>query len=214
VPVDISGEHLYNSAENLSHLYPKLRIFPIYADFTKAFSLPLIDLGVSYKLAYFPGSTIGNFYPQQAIDFMRSIASLVGSGGGLLIGIDLQKDSDVLNLAYNDLRGITAAFNLNILTHLNHKLQADFVESRFEHLAFYNQHEGRIEMHLISLVDQLVTINGVKIYFYQGERILTEVSHKYTIEGFASLAAQAGFRTKKVWVDSNHYFSVQYLTTN
>jgi dimethylhistidine N-methyltransferase len=211
VPVDISREHLYNTAEDLNRSYPDLVIFPLWADFTRAFSLPLeIDEGIR-KLAYFPGSTIGNFYPQQAIGFMQDVAALVGPGGGFLVGIDLQKDPTVLNLAYNDPQGITAAFNRNMLTHINQVLQADFKESQFEHLAFYNQKAGRIEMHLVSKEDQLVTANGSIINFRQGERILTEVSYKYTLEGFASVAAEAGFEVRKMWLDTRNYFSVQYL---
>ncbi len=211
VPVDISRDHLFNTAENLNRSYPKLVIFPLWADFTKVFSLPLMSNGFSQKLAYFPGSTIGNFYPQQAIDFIHNVATLVGPGGGFLIGIDLQKDPDILNLAYNDRNGITAAFNLNILTHINRKYYADFVESQFEHFAFYNQQAGRIEMYLVSKQDQVMTINGSGFYFQQSERILTEVSYKYTIEGFAEMAAQAGFDIRKVWLDPNRYFSIQYL---
>ena len=211
VPVDISRDHLFNTAENLNRSYPKLVIFPLWADFTKVFSLPLMNNGFSKKLAYFPGSTIGNFYPQQAIDFMHNVATLVGPGGGFLIGIDLQKDPDILNLAYNDRKGITAAFNLNMLTHINRKYYADFVESQFEHFAFYNQQARRIEMHLGSKRDQVVTINGSGFYLQRGERVLTEVSYKYTVEGFAEMAAQAGFDICKVWLDPNRYFSIQYL---
>jgi dimethylhistidine N-methyltransferase len=211
VPVDISREHLFNTAENLNRNYPKLVIFPLWADFTKEFSLPLESNGFSQKLVYFPGSTIGNFYPTEAVDFMRNVASLVGSGGGFLVGIDLQKDSEVISLAYNDHKGITAAFNLNMLTHINRNFHADFVESQFEHLAFYNQQAGRIEMHLVSKIDQMVTINGIGFDFYKDERILTEVSYKYTIEGFTEMSDQAGFDVTKVWLDSNKYFSVLYL---
>ncbi len=211
VPVDISREHLYHTAENLSHHYPNLVIVPQWADFTQPFFLPLINNEFSHKLAYFPGSTIGNFYPLQAIDFMQNVAGLVGSGGGFLIGIDLQKDPDILNLAYNDQKGITAAFNLNILTHINRRFQADFIECQFEHLASYNQKAGRIEMHLISKNEQVVNINGSTIGFHKGESILTEVSYKYTIEGFSNMAYQAGFSIRNAWVDSHNYFSVLYL---
>ena len=211
VPVDISREHLFNSAENLNRIYPKLVIFPLSADFTKKFSLPLVSNGFSHKLAYFPGSTIGNFYPTQAVDFMNNVASLVGPGGGFLIGIDLQKDSAVLNQAYNDRKGITAAFNLNMLAHINQNFHADFIESQFEHLAFYNQQAGRIEMHLVSKQDQMVTINGIGFNLYKDERILTEVSYKYTLEGFTELANQAGFDLGKVWLDSKKYFGVLFL---
>jgi dimethylhistidine N-methyltransferase len=211
MPVDISREHLFNTAENLNRNYPNLLIFPLWADFTKTFSLPIDSNGFSYKLAYFPGSTIGNFQTQQAIEFMGNVASLVGPGGGFLVGIDLKKDPDILNLAYNDPKGITAAFNLNMLAHLNQKFHTDFIENQFEHLAFYNQKAGRIEMHLVSKQDQTVTISGLELNLSKEERILTEVSYKYTVEDFAAMADQAGFDIKKVWFDSKKYFSVQYL---
>jgi dimethylhistidine N-methyltransferase len=199
------------TAENLNRNYPLLLIFPLWADFTKEFSLPLVSKRFSHILAYFPGSTIGNFHPSQAVDFMRNVASLVGPGGGFLVGVDLQKDTDVLNQAYNDSKGVTAAFNLNMLAHLNQKFHADFDESQFEHFAFYNQQAGRIEMHLVSQHDQSVTINGYGFNLFKGESILTEVSYKHTVEGFATMANQAGFEVSKVWLDSNNYFSVQYL---
>ena len=142
---------------------------------------------------------------------MRNVASLVGPGGVFLVGIDLKKDPDILNLAYNDPKGITAAFNLNMLAHLNQKFQSDFVENQFEHLAFYNPQAGRIEMHLVSRQDQIVTINGFGFNLHKGERILTEVSYKHTVEGFAELANQAGFDIQKSWLDSKKYFCVQYL---
>ena len=211
VPVDISREHLFNSAENLNRNYPNLVIFPLWSDFTKEFSLPLVSNGFSQKLAYFPGSTIGNFYPAQAVDFMRNVASLVGTGGGFLVGIDLQKDTKVLNQAYNDRKGITAAFNLNMLAHINRNFHADFNVNLFEHHAFYNQQAGRIEMHLVSKQDQMVTINGIGFNLYKDERILTEVSYKYTIEGFTKMAEQAGFDVSTVWLDSKKYFGVLYL---
>jgi dimethylhistidine N-methyltransferase len=211
MPVDISREHLFNTAENLYRNYPNLVIFPLWADFTKEFSIPIDTNGFSNKLAYFPGSTIGNFHPQQAVAFMRNVASLVGPGGGFLVGIDLKKDPDILTLAYNDPKGITAAFNLNMLTHLNQKFHADFIENQFEHLAFYNPQAGRIEMHLVSRQDQTVIINGFVFNLHKGERILTEVSYKHTVEGFAELANQAGFEIQKSWLDSKKYFCVQYL---
>lgn len=211
VPVDISKEHLFNTVEDLNRSYPNLEIYPLWADFTQPFFLPLLSNGFSQKLAYFPGSTIGNFYPHQAVDFMRNVSALVGPGGGLLIGIDLQKDPDILHLAYNDRSGITAAFNLNMLSHINRKFQGDFDERQFEHRAFYNQQAGRIEMHLISKQDQVVTVSGSAFKFLRGESILTEVSYKYTLEGFAQIASQAGFYTHTVWLDPKKYFSVQYL---
>jgi len=145
---------------------------------------------------------------------MRNVAELVGPGGGLLIGTDLQKDHDILKLAYNDRKGVTAAFNLNILTHINRECGTNFVADQFEHLAFYNATAGRIEMHLVSRVDQVVEIDGTPIQFQVGERILTEVSYKYTLDGFAEMAAQAGFSVQQTWVDPKNYFSVQYLIVN
>jgi dimethylhistidine N-methyltransferase len=211
VPVDISRENLFQTAENLNRNYPELIIFPLWADFTKSFTLPLESNGFHHKLAYFPGSTLGNFYPDQAIEFMCNVANQVGPGGGFLIGIDLQKDPNILDRAYNDQKGITAAFNLNILTHINQKFKANFVESQFEHQAYYNQQAGRIEMHLISKQDQSVTIHGLGFDFYQGETILTEVSHKYTLGGFALMAEKARYDIRAVWLDPKKYFSVQYL---
>jgi len=212
VPVEISRDHLFRTTEILKHRYPNVVISPVWADFTKPFSLPLVGNEFSRRLAYFPGSTIGNFHPQQAIDFMCKVANILGPGGGFLIGFDLQKDTEILNLAYNDPQGITAAFNLNMLTHINKKFHANFQEHQFEHLAYYNQQASRIEMHLISKKNQLVSINGSKIRFLQGESILTEVSYKYTLESFARMALQAGFKVQKSWVDSKNFFSVQYLT--
>jgi len=211
VPVDISRDYLLMAAESLRFCYPNLEISPLWADFTKPFSLPEIRKWYAKKLAYFPGSTIGNFYPQQAIDFMREVATTVGPGGGLLVGVDLHKDPERINVAYNDSKGVTAAFNLNMLSHINQRFQANFDINQFEHSAFYNQRAGRIEMHLISKRKQQITINGSLINFEQGESILTEVSYKYTLENFARIAHQAGFNIQKVWVDSRQYFSVQYL---
>ncbi len=211
VPVDISREHLYNTAGRLNRDYPDLHILPVCADFTQEVTLPPLEDSFSPKLAYFPGSTLGNFYPIQAIGFMRNVARSVGSRGGFLVGVDLQKDAAILNPAYNDRKGVTAAFNLNILTHLNRECHTNFVESQFEHLAFYNQQAGRIEMHLVSKSNQRVDVNGSTIAFRKGETILTEVSYKFTLPGFARMAAESGFYVRKVWVDPKNLFSIQYL---
>ena len=211
VPVDISQEYLYATADRLSIDYPYLPIFPVWADFNDEITLPPQVSGFSPKLVYFPGSTLGNFYTDQAVGFLKNVARLVGPGGGFLIGIDLQKDADILNRAYNDQAGITAVFNLNMLTHLNSECHSNFDVSQFEHFAYYNQDAGRIEMHLISKIDQRVNVNGTAIDFFQGESILTEVSYKFTLDGFARLTAQAGFCTQQVWLDPSRYFSVQYL---
>ena len=211
VPVDISREQLFMAAQELKSDYVELEIIPVWADYNNIFKLPLISKKVFHKLAYFPGSTIGNFYPRQAIDFMRNIADLVGPGGGLLIGTDLQKDPKVLNRAYNDRVGVTAAFNLNMLNHINAEFGADFNVDHFKHFAFYNEVLGRIEMHLISQANQTAHIASQVFDFKQGESILTEVSYKYTLEGFAEMADGAGFVVIEAWVDPKNYFSVQNL---
>lgn len=211
VPVDISRDFLNMSVDALKRNYPNLLIIPVCADYTQPINMPPVSSGMKHNLAYFPGSTIGNFAPNLAVDFIRNIANLVGPGGGFLIGADLQKDTNVLNAAYNDTAGITAAFNLNILTHINRELGANFKEGYFKHFAFYNEDADRIEMHLISNQDQTVQVCGEMFHFEKGERILTEVSYKYTLEDFAELVSQAGFDVKKVWTDSKNYFSIQYL---
>ena len=177
VPVDISREQLFVAAQGLKRDYAELEIIPVWADYNNLFELPLIGKKVLHKLAYFPGSTIGNFHLKQAIDFLGNIADLVGPGGGLLIGTDLQKDAEVLSLAYNDRKGVTAAFNLNMLNHVNTEFGADFNTAQFKHFAFYNEVMGRIELHLISQVNQSVHIAGEVFVFTGGESILTEVSY-------------------------------------
>lgn len=211
VTIDISGEHLIKTAEQLKIEYPDLLITPVCADYTKPFDLPEIERDVCQKVAYFPGSTIGNFYPDEAVEFVDRIGKMVGPGGGFLIGVDLQKETAVLNLAYNDPEKVTAAFNLNSLVHLNREYDGDFILNCFKHHAFYNQDKGRIEMHLVSLEDQAVNVCGEKFEFFEGETIRTEVSYKYTVESFSELAERSGFEVRKVWVDSNKMFSVQYL---
>ena len=211
VPIDISRENLLRTAKKLKAIYPGLMIFPLWEDFTGPINLPPIDGPISRYLAYFPGSTIGNFYPEQAIAFLQSVAHLVGPGGVLIIGVDLKKEANVLDLAYNDRVGITAEFNLNALARINREFGADFRIDRFRHQAFYNEAEGRVEMHLVSSRDQTVHLNGTEILFRASESILTEVSYKYTLEEFNSLAANAGFSTVRVWTDRHSMFSVHYL---
>jgi dimethylhistidine N-methyltransferase len=211
LPVDISPELLHQSAAALRREYPDLAVVPITADFTKGIKLPRLARRRASKLAFFPGSTIGNFYPNDAISFIRKIGQTVGSGGGLLIGVDLVKDPQVLNEAYNDAKGVTAAFNLNMLRHINHAVGADFQLNHFRHHAFFNHEESRIEMHLVSTINQTVQMAGSQIAIAEGESILTEVSYKYTLEHFESLAEKAGFRIRETWLDPKKYFSVQYL---
>jgi len=165
-------------------------------------------------VVYFPGSTIGNFHPDAARRFLERAAHLSARShdGALLIGVDLQKDDRILRNAYNDSEGVTAAFNLNMLTHINRVFGANFDTDRFRHVAFYNDAEGRIEMHLESTTRQRVSIGGHVFSFGEGERIWTESSYKYTVEGFAELAASAGYRLESVWKDPADLFSVQYYT--
>jgi dimethylhistidine N-methyltransferase len=211
VPIDISGEHLRLSAGSLAAAYPGLDVLPVCADYTTRFHLPEPDEQPARRIVYFPGSTIGNFEPADALAFLRGIARVCGPGGGLLIGVDLKKDPAVLHAAYNDARRVTAAFNLNLLARLNRELGADFDLSAFAHYAFYNPRRGRIEMHLLSQRRQEVNLGGETIEFAEGESVFTESSYKYTPADFAALAREAGFTAQQVWTDRDHRFSVQYL---
>ncbi len=210
LPLDISRDFLLDAAQRLREDFPGLEVRPVVADFSAAFELPP---ATGRRVLFYPGSTIGNFEPAGALDFLVRAAQLVGKEGGLLIGVDLHKASEVLNAAYNDSEGVTAAFNRNILHHANHLLDADFDPEQFEHVAFYNAPAQRIEMHLESRADQQVNCDGTVLTFAAGERIHTEYSHKYTPEGFAALAAQAGFTARGCWVDDDSLFSVQYFET-
>jgi dimethylhistidine N-methyltransferase len=213
MPIDISKEFLKQSAEALAREYHALKIIAICADYTSAFKLPEIG-SHSKKVAFFPGSTIGNFDPLYAQKFLRKISRTLGKGDGLLIGVDLRKDRQVLYNAYNDAQGITAAFNLNMLTRINNELGANFKLSQFKHRAFYNEEFGRIEMHIESLKDQNVAIDGKTFSFKQNETIHTENSYKYTIHEFQTMAKESGFKAAEVWTDENEWFSVHYLTVN
>lgn len=210
VPVDISSDHLIKSNRLLKEKYPGLKIYPLSADYTRWFSLPDIKEEHYSIDAFYPGSTIGNFKPDEAKEFLSRIAKICGKGSGLLIGIDLQKDEDILNRAYNDSKGITAQFNLNILNHINNLLGTDFDLSEFRHKAFYNNAEGRIEMHLISLSNQIINLNEHRIFISEDETILTEYSYKYSIEGFTDLIKDI-YEVEKVWTDRDRLFSVLFL---
>ena len=211
VPMDISREHLFQTARGLAAAYPHLDILPLCADYTKAFDLPPASRPVRSRTVYFPGSTIGNFHREQAGQFLKHIAETCGRGGGLLIGVDLRKSSHILEPAYNDAQGVTAAFNLNVLHRMNRELGADFNLDQFSHYAFYNALVGRVEMHLQSLCPQTVHLGGAAIEFEEDELVLTECSYKYSLPEFAALAASAGLKVQKVWTDVNELFSVQYL---
>lgn len=212
VPIEIAKEPLLHSAASLALAYPDLEILPVCADYTSHFTLPAPRGEVARRVAYFPGSTIGNFDREPAARFLRQIAR-VCQGGGLLIGVDLKKDFNVLHRAYNDSQGVTAQFNKHLLVRMNQELDANFQLNQFGHYAFYNPGQSRIEMHLVSLKNQTVCIGDEKISFKLGESIWTESSYKYTLEEFAQLAASAGFTVEKVWTDPRTLFSVQYLRT-
>jgi len=211
VPIDISEEHLMNSANVLAQDYPSLKIFPVYADYTRPFSLPKFEFTHSKKAVYYPGSTIGNFKADYASQFLTRIANRIGKGNGLLIGIDLKKNKKTLEDAYNDKKGVTAEFNLNILRRLNNELGTDFNIEGWKHLAFYNSDEGRIEMHLQSLRDQDMQVNGYRIAFAKDETILTEYSHKYSVEDFKDIISDS-YNLEKVWTDKENKFGILYFT--
>ncbi|MDA0999214.1 MAG: L-histidine N(alpha)-methyltransferase [bacterium] len=210
-PVDISRAHLLNAAEQLRADCPELEILPIFADFTHPFLIPAARKPPRRRVVYFPGSTIGNFTPEAAGSFLESMREICGPGGGMLIGVDLKKDRKVLEAAYDDEKGVTREFNLNILRNINREFGADFQADAFEHLSFYNEEEGRIEMHLVSRKAQTVRLGKEKIRLEKDERIHTENSYKYTLDEFGALAAGSGYEVKQVWTDSGRLFSVQYL---
>ncbi len=210
VPVDVSGEHLRAAAETLVAEYPTLAVRPVVADFTTAFALP--PLAARRRVVYFPGSTIGNFEPAEADTLLRRVARLVGPGGRLILGVDLRKPVDVLEAAYNDAAGVTAAFNRNLLTRINRELGGDFDPTAFRHHAFYNAGRSRIEMHLESERRQRVRVGPAVFDFRPGESIHTENSHKYDVSELAARAAGCGLHLSETWTDERGYFAVLGLT--
>jgi dimethylhistidine N-methyltransferase len=212
VPIDVSGQHLLRSSQELARDYPQIEVLPLCADFNAPLTLPF-NHQTGRRVVYFPGSTIGNFGPDEAVALLKQTADLCGPGGALLLGADLRKDVTVLEAAYNDKQGITARFNRNILVRINRELGADFAVERFAHRAFYNTTAGRIEMHLVSQEDQRVHIGDKEIFIAVGEHIHTENSYKYTLAGIRDLAEAAGFSADRVWIDDRKYFSVHYLTS-
>ncbi|MFW5738911.1 MAG: L-histidine N(alpha)-methyltransferase [Myxococcota bacterium] len=214
IPLDISGEHLMRSADKLAQAYPSLDVLPVCADYTKHVELPPCPKPAHRTVVYFPGSTIGNFHPHEAQAFLGRIRNLVGRDGALLIGVDLQKDPVVLQRAYDDARGVTAAFNLNLLVRINGELDGSFVLDRFRHRARYDTAHHRVEMHIESSQDQIVRVGRHRFSFRGGETILTEHSYKYTLSGFAALAREAGFAVERVWMDRDSLFSVQLLSAH
>jgi dimethylhistidine N-methyltransferase len=210
VPVDISGAFLAAETARLRQEIPDLQVLPVEADFTRPFALPE-EMGDRPRVGFFPGSTIGNFEPHEANTLMHRVAALLGPGALFIVGVDLVKDLNVLAAAYNDKAGVTAAFNLNLLTRINRELGGDFDLGGFCHRAFYNKELGRIEMHLISLARQKVRACGKSFDFRRGETIHTENSYKYTVESFRTHARGAGWTSVATFVDAQNYFSIHAL---
>jgi dimethylhistidine N-methyltransferase len=210
VPVDISGDFLSTQAESLRKDFPSLAVHPVAADFTEPFELPKAVAGMP-KVGFFPGSTIGNFEPHEACQFLRSAHEILGKSALMIIGADLEKDERVLYDAYNDAAGVTARFNLNVLVRINRELGGNFDVSAFTHRAIYNRERHRIEMHLISRKPQVVRLLGTSFSFRHGESIHTENSYKYSIERFAALARGAGWKVQTSWTDAAGMFSVHAL---
>ena len=211
VPVDISKEHLASAAQQLAADYPDIEVLPVCTDFTKPFTLPAPNRSAARNVVYFPGSTIGNFNIDEALGLLKVMREEAGDRGGLLIGVDLVKPREILEPAYNDAAGVTADFNLNLLRRLNREHDADFELENFRHEAVYDEDHNRIEMRLIALDTQTVNIGDEAFAFEEGEHIVTEHSHKFGVDQFAELAAQAGFDVRSVWTDDDQLFSVQYL---
>jgi dimethylhistidine N-methyltransferase len=210
MPIDISGEHLASAVAALRADHPTLDVQPVIADYTRQLPLPARPRGAGRRIGFFPGSTIGNFTPAEALNFLRMAAQVL-RGGALLLGADLVKDPAVLHAAYNDSQGVTAAFNLNLLARANRELGTGFELDRFAHYAFYDPIHQRIEMHLVSRCDQVVAVCGRESEFGEGETLHTENSYKYTVEGLRALAQRAGFRPGPAWTDPQRLFSVHWL---
>lgn len=218
VPIDISAEQLAAWARAIAAEFPRLVVHPLFADYTAELVLPPPAAGVRRTLAFFPGSTIGNFEPPEARRFLRRLARLCRPNGTILIGVDLRKSRQRLEAAYDDASGVTAEFNLNLLRRINRECDADFDLAAFQHRAIYDDVRGRIEMHLISRRRQTVRIpdhSGTpqEIRFEAGEVLVTEHSYKYSVEEFRQLATDAGLVVKATWLDDEHLFSVHWLET-
>ncbi|MBA2431400.1 MAG: L-histidine N(alpha)-methyltransferase [Chthoniobacterales bacterium] len=212
VPVDISKQRLVQSAEELAIAMPHLEILPVCADYMQSMRLPTPARQPAHVAVYFPGSTIGNLEPATARGFLQRVCRLCAPSGGLLIGVDLQKPREILEAAYNDSAGVTAAFNLNLLVRANRELGADFALEQWQHRAIYNEIESRIEMHLISERAQTIHLGGHAFEFAAGEKIITEFSYKHTVAGFTALAESAGFQLSRTWTDPQQWFAVFHFT--
>jgi dimethylhistidine N-methyltransferase len=205
VPIDISESHLFASVAALTDVYPDLLVRPVHADYADPVELPDFE---GRRYVFYPGSTIGNFEPDRAVDFLRRVGTVIQSDGGLLIGVDLIKDASVLEAAYDDSAGVTAAFNLNLLLRMNSELGANFDLDGYQHRAVFNPAKGRVEMHLVSTRDQQVRVAGETFRFRRGEYIHTENSYKYTLDGFSRRALEAGLVVDCAWTDDSGLFAV------
>ena len=213
VPIDISADFLFTRARQLGETFNQTIIYPVAADMQADIQLPEAASGLK-KTIFYPGSTIGNYSPDGALAFLQHCRKTIGDNGGLLIGVDLQKDAHLLHQAYNDAQGITAAFNLNVLEHVNRLVNGNFNTRLFSHVAFYNNDEHRIEMHLQSNCTHDVRLLDKTVRIQKNERIQTEYSYKYTIDSFMALAKKAGLKAVKHWVDEQQFFSLQYFITD
>jgi dimethylhistidine N-methyltransferase len=211
ISVDISEKQLRESTALFEKIFPDLEILPVCADYLQPVVLPTPSHTAARNVVYFPGSTIGNFEPGEAMEFLRRIANVCRENGGLLIGVDLKKDQRVLEAAYNDRAGVTAQFNLNLLQRVNRELGGDFDLDQWRHRAIYNSSAGRIEMYLISEIDQFVHLDEHKFHFRRGEKITTEYSYKYAPGEFAALAGKVGFEFVRMWTDNARLFGVFYF---
>ncbi|WP_233590212.1 L-histidine N(alpha)-methyltransferase [Dyella dinghuensis] len=212
VPIEISSEPLRISMHNMEQVFPQLPIQPLSTDFTRPLRLPVPPRMPGRTVIYFPGSTIGNFEERDAAQLLRKMRGEMGDNGGILVGADLKKDKKVIEAAYNDAAGVTAAFTLNMLTRLNRELGCNFELSGFRHRAHYNAMIGRIETHILSKREQRVRVGRMQVLFREDEAMQVEYSCKYSLEDFAELAASAGLAVQHVWTDPEGLFSLQHLT--
>ena len=212
VPIELSTDPLRRGMERMAQHFPELPIQPLAVDFTRPLRLPVPPRAPRRTVVYFPGSTIGNFDEREATQLLRKMRSEMGDNGGILVGADLKKDRAVIEAAYNDGAGITAAFTLNLLTRLNRELGCNFELGGFSHRAHYNAMAGRIETHILSTREQRVRVGRLQVSFREDEAMLVEYSCKYSLQDFAALAAIAGLAVQHVWLDPEGMFSLQYLT--
>ncbi len=212
VPVDICKPHLLQSTRRLQAKFPSMRMLPLCMDYTQLSSHVLRDYSMRRQVIFFPGSTIGNYTPENAVQLLRYASALVGNNGAMLIGVDCKKSPALLNAAYNDEDGYTAAFNLNLLTRMQRELDAELDVENFAHYAYYNATLGRIEMHLVSRYNQNIRLENEVFQFEEGETIHTENSYKYTTHEFQQLADAAGWNLKATWSDQSGLFNVHYLS--